>query len=292
MRGIMKEKTKVPVIEIQGQTIETAGHTSKGNQLKWYQDGWWYKADAFGYEGLAETMVTRLLRETTWTEYVCYEPVTVDWNGRLYRSCRSRNFLQEGEELLPLEKLYRSVTGFSLAEQLAHIREVDQRIAHTVEFVENLTGLEGFGAYLSGMLEMDMFFLNEDRHTNNIALIYRQADRSYRLCPYFDMGLSLYADTREEYPLDMDVETCRKRVRAKPFSQDFDEQMDAAGRLYGWSLHFPGGRNTLWHVLEDMQAAYEPAPEAPWYSPQEWKRIRAAVMDQALSYPYLFETLL
>ena len=120
--------------------------------------------------------------------------------------------------------------------------------------------------------------------------IYRQADRSYRLCPYFDMGLSLYADTREEYPLDMDVETCRKRVRAKPFSQDFDEQMDAAGRLYGWSLHFPMGRSRLWHLLEDMQAAYEPDPGAPWYSPREWKRMRAAVMDQALSYPHLFDS--
>lgn len=284
------ERITIPVIRIQGDSIETSGHTSKGNQLKWYQDGWWYKADAFGYESLAETLVTRLLKETDWTDYVRYEPVTVDWNGRLYRSCRSQNFLRQGEELLPLEKLYRSVTGFSLAEQLSHMHEVDQRVAHAVEFVENLTGIEGFGAYLSGMLEMDMFFLNEDRHTNNIVLIYRQADRSYRLCPYFDMGLSLYADTREEYPLDMDVETCRKRVRAKPFSQDFDEQMDAAGRLYGWSLHFPMGRSRLWHLLEDMQAAYEPDPGAPWYSPREWKRMRAAVMDQALSYPHLFDS--
>lgn len=85
-------------------------------------------------------MVTRLLQET---EYVCYEPVTVDWNGRLYRGCRSQNFLREGEELLPL---------------------------------------------------------------------------------------------------DMNVET------------------------------------------------YEPAQGAPWYSSQEWKRMRAAVMDQALSYPYLFDS--
>ena len=133
------ERITVPVIRIQGNIIETAEHTSKGNQLKWYQDGWWYKADAFGYESLAETRVTRLLKETVWTDYVCYEPVTVDWNGRLYRSCRSQSFLRQGEELLPLEKLYRSVTGFSLAEQLAHMHEVDQRVAHAVEFVENLT---------------------------------------------------------------------------------------------------------------------------------------------------------
>lgn len=285
----MGEKIKVPIVEVRGQNVATSGHTSKGNQLKWYQDGWWYKADAFGYESLAETLVTRLLQKTSWTGYVCYEPVTVEWNGGLYRGCRSRNFLREGEELLPLEKLYRSVTGFSLAQELAHIREVERRIEHTVTFVENLTGIQDFGPYLSGMLEMDMFFLNEDRHTNNIALLYRQEDKSYRLCPYFDMGLSLYADTREEYPLEMDVETCRQRVRAKPFCQDFEEQMDAAGRLYGWNLHFSLSRNGLWHMLEEMQAAYEPAEEAPWYSAGEWKRIREAVMDQALSYPYLFK---
>lgn len=178
-----------------------------------------YWSDAFGYESLAETMVTWLLQKTEWTEYVCYEPVTVDWNGRLYRGCRSQNFLREGEELLPLEKLYRNVTGFSLAQELAHIREVDQRIAHTVEFVENLTGIEGVGGYLSGMLEMD-----------------------------------------------------------------------AADRIYGRSLYFPMGRSELWHMLEEIQETYEPAQGAPWYSSQEWKRMRAAVMDQALSYPYLFDS--
>ena len=35
--------------------------SSKGNQLKWEQDGIWYKADYTGYEGLAEYMVSRLL---------------------------------------------------------------------------------------------------------------------------------------------------------------------------------------------------------------------------------------
>ena len=60
------EKIKVPIVEVRNQTVETVGHTSKGNQLKWYQDGWWYKADAFGYESLAETLVTRLLQRTQW----------------------------------------------------------------------------------------------------------------------------------------------------------------------------------------------------------------------------------
>ena len=35
--------------------------SSKGNQLKFTRDGFWYKADYLGYEGLAETVVSRLL---------------------------------------------------------------------------------------------------------------------------------------------------------------------------------------------------------------------------------------
>lgn len=36
---------------------------------------------------------------------------------------------------------------------------------------------------------------------NNIAVIYHLGEKSYRLFPYFDMGLSLFADMREDFPL-------------------------------------------------------------------------------------------
>lgn len=44
---------------------ETLNHTSKGNQLKWKCDRYWYKADHMGYEGLAETIVSALLTKST-----------------------------------------------------------------------------------------------------------------------------------------------------------------------------------------------------------------------------------
>ena len=61
--------------------------------------------------------------------------------------------------------------------------------------VEQTTGLQNFGQYLTSMLEIDAFFLNKDRHTNNIAVQYNAADDTYALCPLFDNGLSLLADT-------------------------------------------------------------------------------------------------
>ena len=38
--------------------------SSKGNQEKWREGGRWYKLDLFGYEGLAETVASRLLEHT------------------------------------------------------------------------------------------------------------------------------------------------------------------------------------------------------------------------------------
>ena len=43
------------MIELFGQNIRTNRcQSSKGNQLKWENDGIWYKADYTGYEGLAD----------------------------------------------------------------------------------------------------------------------------------------------------------------------------------------------------------------------------------------------
>ena len=78
-----------------------------------------------------------------------------------------------------MEKLYRVMTGMSLAK----------------------------------LLEIDAFFLNEDRHANNIALLYNSRSGEYRLCPFFDMGLSLFADTFDSFPFSDNYEKCIRRIR-------------------------------------------------------------------------------
>ena len=74
--------------------------------------------------------------------------------------------------LIPLEKLFRQYTGESLAVKLAEFADVRERIRYLVEQVENITGIKKFGKYITEMIEIDVFFLNEDRHTNNIAVLY------------------------------------------------------------------------------------------------------------------------
>lgn len=53
-----------------------------------------------------------------------------------------------------------------------------------VEQVERITEIEGFGKYITAMLEIDAFFVNEDRHTNNIAVIYNEKHSDIRSALY------------------------------------------------------------------------------------------------------------
>ncbi|MBO5097708.1 MAG: hypothetical protein J6B96_05270 [Agathobacter sp.] len=262
-------------------------HSSKGNQLKWEQDGWWHKADQFGYESLAEVVASHVLMKSTAGNVTIYEPVMIRYKEKEYRGCRSKNFRKEGEELIPLERLIRTYTGMGLAKQLARMPEVKDRIAFTEELVRTITGLENFGKYLAMLMELDAFFLNEDRHTNNISLLYNVEKKEYRLCPFYDMGLALFADTVEEFPIEEDYFACKDKIKAKPFSRDFDEQLDAATLLYGSHLKFHFKKNQIGKTLDEI---IESENEIPLhYTKQELKRVEETLRYQASKYPYLFQ---
>lgn len=285
------------VVEMRKANIDTGiGHSSKGNQLKWEQDGWWYKADAFGFESLAEVVVSHLLLQSSIPETVVYEPVVILYQGKEYRGCRSRNFRGEQEELIPLERLARSYSGFGLAKQMARMASVRERIAYAEEMVRTVTGMEGFGEYLAKLLEIDAFFLNEDRHTNNIALLYNKETKEYHVCPFFDMGLSLFSDTREAYPFGMDFMERRKRIEAKPFDRDFDEQLDAAEELYGSYLKFPFPKQRIAQAVGELRQqcllteADVQAGSKCGYTKEEYDRVEETLRYQAGKYLYMFES--
>ena len=283
-------------IEMRQDDIEIGyGHSSKGNQMKWYQDGYWYKADQFGYESLAEVVASRLLKESSVQNAVLYEPVIVRYKGKDYRGCRSENFRKKEEVLVPLERLFRSHTTIGLAKQLARMTSVTERIKYTEEIVCNITKLNDFGKYLATMLEMDAFFLNEDRHTNNISILYNKENDTYRLCPFYDMGLSLFADTKMDYPLGKDYFLCKENMVAKPFSRDFDEQMDAANELYGSYLKFAFSPNQIVQVIDELREECLLTEEdivtgrVNGYFENELKRVEETLRYQATKYGCFFE---
>lgn len=47
--------------------------SSKGNQVKVFKNGFWYKDDYLGYEGAAECVVSRLLKYSNIIDFVEYD---------------------------------------------------------------------------------------------------------------------------------------------------------------------------------------------------------------------------
>ena len=253
------------------------GHTSKGDQPKWQMKGQWYKADHMGYEALAEVVVARLLRQSNVKEYVSYEPVRVLYEHGEINACVSDNFRGKNEILLPFERLYRAYHGRGLAAELAHM-ETGEKIRYTVDFLEQTTGIQQIGRYLTTLLELDSFFLNEDRHTNNLAVIRNEDTMEYRLCPVFDNGLSLLSDLND-YPMGEDIYHCIPRVKAKPFDRNFDEQVSAAEQLYGPHLRFSFTRKDLPTALDGLEE---------YYPAETIERAERILREQMRKYPVYF----
>ena len=266
-------------IDLSGQeAVLTEGHSSKGNQPKWLLRGCWYKADHMGYEALSEVLTSRLLARSGVENFVRYEPIVIHANSKTYTGCKSGNFRRADEMLVPLERLYRSYYGQSLAKKLSGIPDVEEQIRFTVEFVEQTTGLRGFGQYLSAVLELDAFILNEDRHTNNIAVLRNETSGQFKLCPLFDNGLSFLSDLND-YPLDEDIYQSIARVDAKPFSRDFITQLEAVTNLYGSFLHFDISRRDIDGLFDGLEMYY----------PEEiMNRVRTVLSEQMRKFAYLF----
>lgn len=251
------------------------GHTSKGDQPKWQLDGKWYKADHMGYEALAEVLISQLLKQSNVPDFVEYKPVLIQYQGKEIPGCVSKNFRRKDEMLVPFERLHRAYKGQGLAAALGGINEPQERIRYTVDFIEQTTGLTGVGEYLTFLLELDSFFLNEDRHTNNLAVIRNEKTKEFRLCPIFDNGLALLSDLND-YPLDKDVYDCIRRVRAKPFDMDFDVQVEATEELYGSQLKFSFARHDISKMLDAVRELYSSTVIA---------RVEQTVYEQMRKYP-------
>ena len=92
------------------QNIRTNGRqSSKGNQLKWENEGIWYKADYTGYEGLVEYMISHLLKKSSLAEneFVCYDLEEIKYGTVIYNGVRVLIFLAKVGRLL----LYNVYSG-------------------------------------------------------------------------------------------------------------------------------------------------------------------------------------
>lgn len=233
-------------------------NSSKGNQLKWRDGQYWYKADYLGYEALSEYLVSSLLKKSTVKEFVQYELVKISCNGFEFDGCKSKHFLCENEVLITLPRLFQLYLNEDIYMKCDNIFWTEEDcLRYVVENVIKITRLAKFGEYLTMLLEMDAFFFNEDRHFHNIAVIYNEETNKFRYCPVFDNGGALFSDTRMYYSLDKKVEVCMKTITAKPFSPCFEDQVSAAVKLYGTQFHICFTEAYLKECLEKVSDRYD-----------------------------------
>lgn len=222
---------------------KVAETSSKGNQEKWYDKDTdkWYKLDQFGYEALAETLTSVLLRKSnieqdTIFSFAQYEMERLKVHGRERTGCSSANFLKAGESIITLSHLFSRSLGGSLKTTLEKLSSDKKRIQYIAEETAKITGLKEFSQYLTLLFEIDALFLNDDRHLNNIAVIEENGKYSY--CPIFDNGAALLSNAQYS-PLDIVPKSLIKSAVARPFNTIFTRQMNTARELYGRQLVMP-----------------------------------------------------
>ena len=173
--------------------------------------------------------------------------------------------------------LFKNVYNESLTSVLWHMSDVKERLEFLVNAIKNITGLNNWGEYICRLFTIDAFFLNEDRHMHNIAVLMN-GKGEYKYCPVFDNGAGLLSDTTMDYPMEQDIYQMISEVKSKSVSQNFDEQLDVAENLYGQNLQFLFTKKNVSDIVNN----------ADMYPPEERKRVELIIYSQMNKYKYLF----
>ena len=184
--------------------VRTSG-TSDGTQDKFCKDGFWFKVDRYGGEGLAETAASIILQYGGLSDkdFVIYEPCLI--NGK--EGCCCKDFLNKDEDFITIYRLYKNINGRDLATVCSRM-DYDDAIEYVLSFMKLHTGLD-LHEYLANTFELDRLILNEDRHFNNLGVIYSGTD--FRPAPIFDNGKSFFIGHKN-----------KREAYAKAFSPSFE----------------------------------------------------------------------
>ena len=197
--------------------------SSAGSQPKYYENGYWYKANRSGYESTSEHLCCVILSCSNVTDYVTYEACTI--NGR--PGCRSKNFLQPDETYISFQRLYDMYTGGDLSDRIRSIRKTADRIRFVKDFVMDYSGVDCTD-YLSSVLSLDLLTLNTDRHFNNLGIIVHRQNSLSRPAPVFDNGDALLSDYNR-FDASLSVDENMALAYAQPFSSSHAAQAHEAG---------------------------------------------------------------
>ena len=224
-------------------------------------------------------MISDLLKYSNIYNYVEYKMIKGIYNSEVRNFSVSKNFLEENENLLTFYRLYFLESGNELSKEIYNYSEIKDRIKFVVDFITKTYNMDDVGKIITSILELDMFFLNEDRHFNNFALIRDTQNDTFSFAPIFDNGLSLLSD-ENEYSITADVYKNIDKVKSKPFSNSFEEQCECAESLYGSDLKFSFTKSDVLSEIEKYRT---------YYSNEIIERVITVIFEQMHKYQYLFE---
>ena len=209
----------LPEITIGPEYLVTDTGTSDGTQIKYYYNKRWYKVDRYGGEGACEELASKIMELSGLNKdrFVHYDQIII--NGQ--SGCVSDDFLSEGERFFTIYRLHLNIRGTDPAVVTAKM-DYDDAINYIINFVREHTG-PNITEYLADTFVLDAFILNEDRHFNNLGLIFD--GENFKTAPIFDNGKSLFIGNTH-YSAKKSIKENKDRAFAKAFSGSFDLNRD------------------------------------------------------------------
>ena len=170
--------------------LDIAG-SSKGDQEKYYdEDRHAYIKLPFYYEGkywkdyMVEHLSGRLFEDdyTLGIQIVDQEIIMTD---KGLPAVRSADFCADDEQWLSVARIFERFRVYP-----EDAKSGEERLWQIMNTAEEYCGID-LSAYLTVMFVADLLLLNEDRHYNNLGLLYTDSG-SFGVAPLFDFGLGLF----------------------------------------------------------------------------------------------------
>ncbi len=234
---------------------------ARGKQEKFYDAEYsqWYKLDQYGYESLAETLASRIMRRSKlnlYTPYtfVAYRMEHVRIHDRIRTACSCNNFLSPHSSIITVNDILQKQVGYPLKNKLDSFTTLKRKTAYIVDATRSYTRLYDFADYLTLIFELDALFCNDDRTLNNIAVIEKNGVFNY--CPIFDNGAAFLSNIQMS-PLSTKPQELLTGLTARPTKTSFGRQVKAVHNLYGRILEpFKISNSDIYAILREMLNYY------------------------------------
>lgn len=201
-------------------------HGTRGNQMKFYNDGMWYKLDNLKCnEGLAEEFASKFCACINGMSYVPYKSDKYMYHGEVYNGCECPNMYWNND----IEFINTKTMWERQGEEGSIFTRKDverDRIPYVVSYIKSLTGVDT-GSYFARLAYLDSIIVNVDRHYMNVGVCYDKGQDKYMIAPCFDNGSAfLCVNWYNSHRRSLDENIAYSLDQVYPFVKWSDKQVE------------------------------------------------------------------